>query len=851
MPILENTKNAVNKLNNKQKAKLLYGNGEWETNPISGTTIGSVVMHDGPCGLRIPTKGGMPQPGSLVQDAEPSTCYPAPCLIACSWNVKAIERMASSYAYEARLQGTDVVLCPGINIKRNPLCGRNFEYFSEDPVLSGKLGAAYINGLQNGGVGATIKHFAVNNQEFCRNICSSEVDLRALNEIYLKGFEIAIKESDPWAVMCSYNPVNGIAASDNIYLTKTTLRERWGYDGVLMSDWGATYNVVSSHENGLDLQMPCSDNHSRRISRAVKKNRLSQQALDDSSLRVANMYFKTLSKPELLQFDCHEEARLMAEESIVLVKNDKLTKTGYKCALPLSSYKDACVIGALAKYPRYQGDGSSKVTVSPENLRSFVDVINEGKDSDQTVPYCQGYSYSFENDCEYFGISKKALLKHFNDDEKKAHEYVDQKFLNEAVNLASTHETIVVFLGIPPREESEGFDRSHMILSKQQLELFKSIASIKKSNPKKKIVTVISSGSPIELEFALISDAILRQYLPGESGAEALNNIILGNVNPSGKLAESWPLRGMDVPSYDSFGKYRHKAMYKESIFVGYRYYLSSGRDVLFPFGYGLSYTNFDYSDLQILTNEISNESEIIVSLCVKNTGKFDGSEIVQIYSSYIEDNKFASPENTVIRPLRELKAFHKVALKKGQKKRITLSIPASSLSFFDPVEDKYLLQSGKYSIQVASSCENVKLSQNIYVQSKDVVKPENVDSGYFTLSKSGLYIVPNKNFYDHLGDAKTDQQEPKKFTIHSTYNDISKTWIGSIIKGSITNSTFKNVKKGLLTESEAENYLKMVMNSPIIMVTAGGLKERLAYFIVHAANYRFFRGVLALIIGR
>lgn len=847
MAILKKTKKAVSNLTAKQKATLLYGNGEWETNPINGTTIGTVVMHDGPCGLRKPLKGKF-KPGKIVPEGEPSTCYPAPCLIACSWDVDAISRMTASYAYEARLQGTDLVLTPGINIKRNPLCGRNFEYFSEDPLLSGKLGAAYVKGLQDNGVGATVKHFAANSQEFCRNINSSEVDLRALNEIYLRGFEIAIKESDPWAVMCSYNLINGIPASDNAYLNKTTLRRRWNYDGVLMSDWGATYDKALSHEQGLDLEMPCSANHSGEILKAIKRCDMAPSTLDDASERVANMYFKSINKPALKEYKPHEEARIAAEKSIVLLKNDKKT-------LPLSKYDDVCVIGAFAKHPRFQGNGSSEVTIAEGAAKSFIDVVNESLPEGKKVEYCQGYSIGLDADCEYFGINKKALIKHFDGDLKKVQEFLDNKFITEASNMVSSHNTTIIFLGVTASEESEGYDRTHMMLNNQQITLFKTLASIKNNAEKKrgktkKLISVITTGSPVELSFAMKSEAIVLQYLPGEAGAEALNNIITGKVNPSGKLAETWPVREMDVPSYEFYGKHRYTAPYKESIFVGYRYYLTSGRDVLFPFGHGLSYTNFSYDDLKLEKLSYEKEDVIKISFTVKNTGKVFGSEIAQIYSSYI-DPKGVSLEDTIIRPTRELRAFYKVHLKPGQAKKVTIEVPVKNLSYFDPKFDQYCLQAGKYDIQVGSSCEKIELHQKIEVKSSDVCAAKNVDSTYFRLSKNGLYMVPNKIFYEHLGRSEPKFSEPRRFTCHSTLNDISKTFIGSIIKNSVVNGSYENVEKGYITETEHENYIKMVLNSPISMVTASGLPERLVPFIVFSANHRLLRGIIALIIGK
>ena len=847
MAILNKTKKAVSKLTDKQKATLLYGNGSWETNAINGTSIGTVVMHDGPCGLRKPLKGKT-KPGKIVPNSEPSTCYPAPCLLACSWDLDAISRMTSSFAYEARLQGTDLVLTPGINIKRNPLCGRNFEYFSEDPLLSGKLGAAYVKGLQDNGVGATVKHFAANSQEFCRNINSSEIDLRALNEIYLKGFEIAIKESDPWAVMCSYNLINGVHASDNTYLTKTTLRRRWNYDGVLMSDWGATYDKAVSHENGLDLEMPCTSNHAGSILKALKNGDMNPSTLEDASTRVANLYFKSINKPALKEYNPHEEARIAAEKSIVLLKNDKRS-------LPLTKYDDVCVIGAFAKHPRYQGNGSSEITVAEGAVKSFIDVVNENRAEDKKVAYCQGYSMGLDEDCKYFGISKKSLIEHFDGDSKKIQEFLDNKFITEASNMVASHNTALIFLGVTDEEESEGFDRSHMKLSNQQIALFKTLSSIKNNTEKKRgkikrLITIVTTGSPVDISFAMQSEAIVLQYLPGEAGAEALNNILTGVVNPSGKLAETWPIKEMDVPSYEFYDKHRYTSCYKESIFVGYRYYLTSGRDVLFPFGYGLSYTSFAYSDLKIEKLVCKKDDTIKLSFIIKNTGKVAGSEIAQVYSSYVEPSG-VELKDTIIRPTRELRAFYKVSLKPGQAKRITISIPANNLSYFDPKFDQYCLQSGKYDLQVGSSCLKIELHQKITIKSPDVCTPENVDSGYFRLSKNGLYMVPNKIFYEHLGRPEPKFDEPKRFTQHSTFNDISRTFIGSIIKNILVNNSLSNVEKGYISEASHENYIKMVLNSPISMTTVSGLPDRVVYFIVFAANHRLLRGILALIIGK
>jgi beta-glucosidase len=787
----------IEKVSLKKKVKLLFGDGDWHTHGIQKTSIKSLEMHDGPCGLRKPYLG-KPKPGEFVAASAASTCFPAPCLVACSWNPEVTKSIGERMALEALDQGTDIILAPGVNIKRNPLCGRNFEYLSEDPLLSGKMGAGFINGAQNQGVGTSLKHFAVNNQEYRRLNYSAEVDERALRDIYLKPFEIAIKESNPWTVMCSYNRINGVYASDNDFLLVTILRDEWGYQGVVMSDWGAAYDPVDSHNHGLDLEMPCHTDRTAQLMRASKSGKIPLNTIDLEATRIAGLSVKArIRKPSKTAFNygmSHAAALEAAENSIVLAKNDNNI-------LPLKNFQGCCLIGALAKTPRFQGSGSSQVV--PKKLVSLLDAMNVGGDS-KGIDFAPGYDLLSNKD--------------------------SQKLCFDAVDLAASHKTVILMLGLPSEYESEGFDRHDMRLPEEQYSLADAVLKVNSN-----VIVVLTLGAPVELPFADRTKGIIIAYLAGEAGGEAIRNILLGKTNPSGKLAETWPLRYLDVPSYDFFPGNGDVSLYKESIYVGYRYYLTAKRAVRFPFGYGLSYSTFVYSDVAISKMVLSAGSELKISCNLTNTGPLLGSEVVELY---------LSPQNgKTFRPLRELRGFSKVSLASGDQKKIVFAIPFSSFSFFDIQRKKPVVEDGSYLIEIGSSCEDIRLSMVINVSSS--FKGDDLQSRYphyYSLPNDDVFRMSDNEFQNLLGHEIPSEIDHKKrpFTLNSTIEEISHTFIGKLIKKGV----IKQMTLSTRSERANRDFITMVLDSPIRMSGVAGFHDKTLLAIVDMANGNYLKAL-------
>lgn len=778
------------------KAPLLYGDGAWNTHPIEGTDVKGIEMHDGPTGVRKPTDD-KPKKGEMVGSSLPATCFPSPCLTACSWNPDALHKIGHYLGKEALEQKTDMILAPGVNIKRNPLCGRNFEYLSEDPYLAGTLAAGYINGVQENGVGTSLKHFAVNNQEYRRLTYSAEVDMRALRELYLRPFEIAIKEADPWSVMCSYNRINGVYSSDNDWLLKNVLRKEWGYTGVVVSDWGATFDPIDSHNHGLDLEMPCVTDRKKELVKALKNGSLDKDAFETSCERVAQLYDKVLAREpskEAWNYGMsHEAAIEVAEESIVLAKNDG-------DILPLKDYKDVCIIGALAKHPRYQGAGSSQVI--PQHLVSYLEAADIGKDA-KGIPFSEGYS-----------LTDGAA---------------DSTLAIDAVDLAATHKKVVLVLGLPESVETEGWDRKNMRLPDNQYSLFDAIYAVNKN-----IIVVLLLGAPVELPFADKAKAILVAYLPGEGGGIAINNLLTGKVNPSGKFAETWPYYYTDVPSHDFYPGQGDISLYKDSIFVGYRYYLSAEKEVLFPFGFGLSYTKFAFSNLSVSKNKISN-GNLSVSLTIKNSGKVKGSEVVQLYVS--------EPASKTLKPLRELRAFKKVSLLPGKEKKVSFTIPFSAFSHYDVTSERYEVEGGKYNIEVGNSSSNILLNKEIEVVSS--YKPIDMKSQlptYFNL-QSGSFHVTDNEYIVLLGHQIPNENAKRHhhYTLNSTFGEIRETLAGKIV-GKQLNKMVAHPDGSI--DEKGQNFIDMVMESPIRMLSMIGISEKLELALVDIANKRYLKAL-------
>ena len=654
-------KQLISSMTLEEKASLCSGRDFWTTKPIERLNVPSTYVSDGPHGLRreddTDTDVG-------IKRSFPATAFPPAVSMAATWNPSVVRAIAEQIALECKDQKVSVILGPGTNIKRSPLCGRNFEYFSEDPYLAGALARAYIEECQKNNIGTSLKHFAVNNQEKLRMTISAVVDERALREIYLRPFEEAIK-AQPWTVMCSYNRINGVYSSDNKKLLTDILRTEWGYKGLVVSDWNAVNDRVQGVRAGLDLEMPaCGGRTDREIVKAVQEGQLDEKELDVVVERVLELVFKgnaALEENYKADYDkAHDVAKMAAEESIVLLKNENNV-------LPIDS-KDIVVIGELANTFRYQGAGSSRI--NPYKLVNFIDAIK------QEGINCEFHSgYTLKGD----GYNKAIF--------------------EEAVEAANTQKQVVVFIGLTDEYESEGMDRAHLSLPTAQDDLVRAISSINKN-----AVFVLLGGSPVEMPWIKDVKTLLNAYLPGEAGGEALRDIIYGKVNPSGKLAETYPLKLEDNINADLFPMGPKCVEHRESIFVGYRYYDTAKKDVLFPFGYGLSYTTFEYSNIAFDGKK--------VTFNVKNTGKVAGKEVCQLYIRDLQPKVFKADK--------ELKGFEKIFLKPGEEKKVTLEIDKRSFAFYNTKINDWTALNGKYEILVGASSRDIRLNLEVDMTTLD-----------------------------------------------------------------------------------------------------------------------------------
>ena len=788
-------------LTNEEKASLLSGNGSWFTFGVERTKLKPVEMHDGPLGLRKVDNN----PDFNLKVSEVSVCFPAPCLAACSWDIELERELGRALGKEAHLKKTNVLLAPGANIKRNPLCGRNFEYLSEDPLLSGKMAAAYINGLQDQNVGACLKHFACNSQEYYRMVNDSIVDERALREIYLRPFEIAVKEASPWSVMASYNKINGVYACENKKLLRDILKGEWGYQGVVISDWGAVNDPVASHNNGLDLEMPCMlKKRSKTLLRAVKKGTLSQKALDDCSSRIA-----TLSKKANAPFaedknytmdEGHEVAVRVAEESAVLLKNDGI--------LPLKNYNDVCFIGEFARTPRYQGGGSSHVC--PHRLVSFLDAIKDEDDPDaKRIPFAPGY----------------------NSDPSLNQEDVEN--FVAAVDLASKYQTVVMFLGLPPSAETEGLDRSNIHLPEDQMRLFDEIYEVNQN-----IVVVLSCGAPVELPFLAKAKAILLMYLPGEGGGEAIDHLLRGKAVPSGKLAETWPKHISDVPSFGFYPGEERMSLYRESIYVGYRYYLSVDRAVNYPFGHGLSYAKLSCRSLTLSKTALGKGESLTASVRVFNASSYSAKKVVELYSEPLE-------EGNAFKPKRVLIAFKKVEIPAKSSVKVDFDIRFDDFRIYDPSSSSWKVEAGKAAIEVGESCQEIVLVKEIQIVSDDVIQSQRLKMPtYYSPTKDGFLQFDN-DFEALYGRPIAMERDPKSkpYNLNSTFSDISRTWIGRQIFSIAA-------KKAHLNDPGHESDKAFFEQTPLRNVIMSGLGIKYSYLLRDLANGHFVSGIFAFLLG-
>ena len=659
-------KKIVSEMTLEEKAGMCSGLDFWHLKEVEHLGIPKVMVSDGPHGLRKQDEKG---DHLGINDSIKAVCFPPAVLSACSFDRGLMEEMGKAIGREAQANDVSVVLGPAVNIKRSPLCGRNFEYYSEDPYLAGEIAAAFVKGVQSQHVGTSIKHFAANNQEYRRMSSSSEVDERTLREIYFPAFQTAVKKAQPYTFMCSYNQINGTFASENKWLLTDVLRGEWGFKGYVMSDWGAVNDRVKGLEAGLELEMPASGgDNDAMIVKAVKDGVLEEKILDQAVERILRIIFEYADHRKPQEFTMekdHEEAQHIAEESMVLLKNENHI-------LPLKTSEKAAFIGGFARNPRFQGGGSSHI-----NCFKTTNVL-DSVPCDAQVVYAEG----FPADRDFY----------------------DKALADEAVKAAAEADKAVIFAGLPESFESEGYDRSHMRLPECQNRLITEILKVQPNT-----VIVLHNGSPVEMPWLGEIKGLLETYLGGQAGGAAAANILYGKINPSGKLAETMPLKLSDNPSYLNFGG-GEKVEYREGIFVGYRYYDTKEMDVAFPFGYGLSYTTFAYSNLKLSMENPTEKDTVMVSADVTNTGKSAGKEVVQLY---IRDLT-----GSAIRPEKELKGFEKVFLEPGETKTVTMELNKRSFAWYNTELHDWFAASGDYEILVGASSRDIRLTETLHLNS-------------------------------------------------------------------------------------------------------------------------------------
>lgn len=675
--MMRNLKQLIAEMTLEEKAQLCSGANFWTTNSVERLGIPSIMVTDGPHGLRKQNGTG---DHLGLHDSVPATCFPSAVGLASSWDRDLIKEVGIALGKETYAEKVAVLLGPGANIKRSPLCGRNFEYLSEDPYLSSEMATNHVLGVQSQGVGTSLKHFAVNNQEHRRMSVDAVVDERTLREIYLASFEGVVKNAQPWTVMCSYNKVNGTFAAENKRLLTDILREEWGFEGFVVSDWGAVDERVASLAAGLDLEMPSSGEVGpAKVIKAVEAGTLAMEVLDQAVERILTIVFRAADAYEegaaYNKEEHHQLARKVARESMVLLKNEANI-------LPLSKQSKIALIGEFLHQPRYQGGGSSHV--NPTKLDNIYEeiVTAAGASDNAHITYAQGYE--------------------LNSDESNA------ELISEAKQVAAAAEVAVLFVGLPDRYESEGYDRSHLRLPDSHIQLIEEISAVRPN-----IVVVLSNGAPIEMPWIDCVKAVLEGYLGGQALGGAIADILFGNVSPSGRLAETFPKRLSDNPSFLYFPGDADRVEYREGIFVGYRYYDSKNIEPLFPFGHGLSYTKFEYSDLAVNQSAANSAKGMIITVKVTNTGAFTAKEVVQLYVRDIE--------STVHKADKELKGFAKVELQPGESKVVSLQLDERSFAYYNERVRDWVVEAGEYKILIGHSSRDIRLATSVMIDAPRV----------------------------------------------------------------------------------------------------------------------------------
>lgn len=770
----------------EDKVALCSGADFWHTKAMEKYGLPSIMMSDGPHGLR---KQSETADMFGINESIPATCFPTAVTTACSWDEELLTKVGQALGTEAKANSVSIVLGPGANIKRNPLCGRNFEYFSEDPYLTGKLAAAHIRGVEGTGVSASLKHFAGNSQEYKRLLSDSIMEERTLREIYLTGFEIAVKEGKPGTVMCAYNKLNGTYCSDNKVLLDDILRKEWEFDGLVVSDWGAMSDRKKAFEAGCDLCMPGGSAYMEREAiQAVKEGTLPQACVDASTMRVLQLVekgSKVLEKESTADMEAHNElAYKAALESAVLLKNEE-------SILPLQEQNGVAFVGDMVRTLRYQGAGSSHI--NPWKLTNVLDVCQE-------VTFAQG--------CDA------------NGDTTREH-------LEEAVAVAKNAKKVVIFAGLTDHYESEGFDRASMAMPKGHTQLIEAVTGV---NPN--VIVVLMCGSPVELPWEDKVKGILYMGLPGQNGGKAIMDLLFGKAVPCGKLAETWPEKYEDCISASFYAGNKKDAHYREGVYVGYRYYTSAGKRVRYPFGYGLSYTKFGYTDVR------TEQKKVYVT--VTNLGNRAGKEIVQLYVE--------PPKGDIYRPVRELKAFQKVYLEPGESKEVCLQLTDRSFAIW---REGWFVPGGEYTLWIGASSEELLLSQKVQVQEKQLTRTTTsgqtsgkVPTWYFTLEG----IVSHEEFESLVGHpVKECVRNKGEFTMSDCILEMKEQ---SLVMRLMYKIVELVIGKGMKGKADATNPEYRMMMSSAVEISLSGMKintrmnNYLLEGLLEIANGHFFRGL-------
>lgn len=782
-----------------ERASLLSGKSTWATRALKRAGIPSMVLSDGPHGLRRQTGSG---DNLGMGKSKPATCFPTAGTVACSWDPELAKTMGQALGSEARSLSVNMVLGPGMNIKRNPLCGRNFEYYSEDPQVAGRMAAGLIEGIQSQGVAATPKHFAMNSQELRRQASDSVVDERTMRELYLTGFEIAVRQAHPWAIMTSYNMVNGTYANENPHLLKDILRKEWGFDGMVVSDWGGSNSAVAAAANGSSLEMPQAGYDSvRQVAKAVQEGHLDEADLNARAEEVARLakltYHSDMDPDGNLTADQirdhHQVARRIAEGSAVLLVN----REG---CLPLAAGTRIALVGDMAKTARFQGSGSSKVNAAKQE--SMLDLLRQGNgDGLELASYSQGY---------------------------ERHGEKNQSLIDQAVAAAGQADVIVACVGLDERSESEGLDRSHMDIPSNQVDLIKALGATDKP-----LVVVLVAGSPVTTDWIDQCDAVLYIGLSGQAGASATLNILTGRVNPSGHLAETWPKSYADCPSADWYPDPAHESIYREGPFVGYRYYLTADVEERFPFGYGLSYAHFTYADLSV--------DDKGATFTLTNDSDRQGATVPQLYVQ--------APKGGVLRPVRELKGFKKVRLEAGQSTQVRIDFDQMTFRHFDTASNSWQVESGDWTIMIGSDARSMELSEHLKVQG--TVDPQSPDPALGAYLTGRVKEVDDDAVTALFGHPVVRQGAVKTFGV----NDPLSSWKDS-------RSALARFVANFLAKSESRHEAKtgnpdlntlFLLNMPpraMAKMTNGLIDTAMVEAIVRIPNGHLWRGLGGFIAG-